>query len=412
MLFSAFFSGLEIAFISANKLRLELDKKQGSAGAGIISMFARNQGQYITTMLVGNNAALVIYGYLMELELNPLILSFNITSGFAILLIQTLISTLIILVTAEFLPKTIFRINPNKSLNVFSVPLLLVYIILYPIAKVTMMISSFILRVVFKAKLDREQEIRVFSAIDLDNIIEQSMDEGQPDDKLEHDVRLFQNALDFTNVKLRHCIIPRNEIVALEIDSSVEELKAKFIETGFSKILIYQESIDNIIGFAACQDLFHEPENIKSMLQKLIIVPETMTANRLFNAFMKQHKSMALVVDEFGGTSGIVTIEDIIEEIFGEIEDEHDNSDLREEQISDKEFIFAGRLEIDYINGKYGLDIPEDEEFETLAGYILHYHKEIPEEKETIFIDKFEFEILKIIRPKIETIRLKVIDNR
>ncbi len=411
MLFSAFFSGLEIAFISSNKLRLELDKKQGTTGAGIISFLSKNQGQYITTMLVGNNAALVIYGYLMAIELNPIIESLDIKSEFAILLIQTVISTLIILVAAEFLPKTIFRINPNKSLNLFALPLLLVYIVLYPVAKVTMFISSFILRFVFKAKVDNNEELLVFSAIDLDNIIEQSIDDSQSDDNLEHDVKLFQNALDFTNVKLRECIIPRNEIVALEIDSSIEKLKSTFIETGFSKILIYEESIDNIIGYASSKDLFNKPNDIKSMLQKLIIVPETMTAQRLFNAFMKQHKSMALVVDEFGGTSGIVTIEDIMEEIFGEIEDEHDSSDLREEQISENEFIFAGRLEIDYINSKYGLDIPEDEEFETLAGYILHYHNEIPEENEIIVIDNFECKILKLISPKIELIGLKKIDS-
>ncbi len=379
MLFSAFFSGLEIAFVSSNKLRLELDKKQGNTGAKIVSFFSKNPGQYITTMLVGNNAALVIYGYLMAVELNPVIMSFNITSEYAILLIQTIVSTLIILITAEFL--------------------------------VTMIISSFILRVVFKAKDNDEQELMVFSAIDLDNIIEQSIDDNQADDEIEHDVRLFQNALDFNNVKLRECIIPRNEIVALEVGSSVNELKEKFIETGFSKILIYEENIDNIIGYATSKDLFHNPDNIRSMLQKLIIVPETMAANRLFNAFMKQHKSMALVVDEFGGTSGIVTIEDIIEEIFGEIEDEHDYSDLREEQLSENEFILAGRLEIDYINSKYGLDIPEDEEFETIAGYILHYHKKIPEEKEQIRIDNFEFEILKIISPKIELIKLRVIEE-
>lgn len=411
MLFSAFFSGLEIAFVSSNKLRLELDKKQGNTGAKIISFLSTNPGQYITTMLVGNNAALVIYGYLMALELNPVLISLGVSSELAILIIQTIISTLIILVVAEFLPKTVFRVNPNKSLNIFSIPLLIVYLILYPISKITMTISSFILRFVFKAEVDKKEKLMVFSAIDLDNIIEQSIDDNQAEDEIEHDVKLFQNALDFSKVKLRECIIPRNEITALEINSSVKKLRETFIETGFSKILIYKENIDNIIGYAQSKDLFDKPESIKSMLKKLIIVPETMSANRLFNAFMKQRKSMALVVDEFGGTSGIVTTEDIMEEIFGEIEDEHDSSDLKEQQISETEFVFSGRVEIDYINNKYGLNIPEDQEFETLAGYILHYHEEIPEENEVILLDNYEFSILEIVSPKIELVKMKILKD-
>lgn len=411
LLFSAFFSGLEIAFISANKLRIELDKKQGSYGSKIVSFLTKNPGQYITTMLVGNNAALVIYGYLMALELTPLIMAININSEFAILIIQTVISTLIILVTAEFLPKTLFRINPNKSLNIFSLPVVIIYVLLFPIAKITMAISSFLLQLFFKAKINGQQEKVVFSAIDLDHIIDQSKDENNYEDEIEHDVKLFQNALDFSKVKLRECIIPRNEIIALELNSPIEKLKEKFIETGFSKILIYKETIDNIIGYVQSTDLFHNPNNISSMLKGLVIVPETMTASKLFNSFMKEHKSIALVVDEFGGTSGIVTIEDIIEEIFGEIEDEHDSSDLKDEQLSDKEFIFSGRLEIDYINEKYNLNIPEEEEFETIAGYILHYHEEIPVESEKITVRNFEFEILKMDGPKIELIRTVILDK-
>jgi len=409
LLFSAFFSGLEIAFISANKLRIELDKKQGSYGSKMVSFLTKNPGQYITTMLVGNNAALVIYGYLMAVELTPLIISLNINSEIAILIIQTILSTLIILVTAEFLPKTLFRINPNKILNVFSLPVVIIYVLLYPVAKVTMTISSFLLQVFFKAKINEKQEKVVFSAIDLDHIIDQSIDETKDEDELEHDIKLFQNALDFSKVKLRECIIPRNEIIALELNNPVEKLKEKFIETGFSKILIYKDTIDNIIGYVQSTKLFHNPENISSMLKNLAIVPETMTASKLLNSFMKEHKSIALVVDEFGGTSGIVTIEDIIEEIFGEIEDEHDSTDFKEEQISETEFIFSGRLEIDYINEKYNLNIPGKEEFETIAGYILHYYEEIPNEGEKIRIDKFEFDILKILSPKIELIKVKLL---
>ncbi len=411
LLFSAFFSGLEIAFVSANKLRLELDKKQGGYGSKIVSFLTKSPSQYITTMLVGNNAALVIYGYLMALELTPLINAINITSEFAILIIQTIISTLIILVTAEFLPKTLFRINPNKSLNVFSLPTITIYVLLFPVAKIIMLISSFLLHIFFKVKINDKQEKVVFSAIDLDHIIDQSKDENNYEDEIEHDVKLFQNALDFSKVKLRECIIPRNEVIALELNSPVEKLKEKFIETGFSKILVYKEGIDNIIGYVQSTDLFHNPTNISSMLKSLIIVPETMAASKLFNSFMKEHKSIALVVDEFGGTSGIVTIEDIIEEIFGEIEDEHDSSDLKEEQLSDNEFIFSGRLEIDYINEKYNLNIPEEEEFETIAGYILHYHEEIPVESEKITINNFVLEILKMDGPKIELIKVLCLDR-
>lgn len=405
LVFSAFFSGLEIAFVSTNKLRVELDKRQGSYGSKIVSFLTKNPGQYITTMLVGNNAALVIYGYLMAIELTPLITAINITSEFAILIIQTIFSTLIILVTAEFLPKTLFRINPNKSLNVLSLPVVVVYVLLYPVAKTTMIISSVLLQLFFRAKINNKQEQVVFSAIDLDHIIDQSKDENKHVDEIEHDIKLFQNALDFSKVKLRECIIPRNEIVALELNSPVEKLKEKFIETGFSKILVYKESIDNIIGYVQSTDLFHHPHNISSMLKNLLIVPETMTANKLFNSFIREHKSMALVVDEFGGTSGIVTIEDVIEEIFGEIEDEHDSSDFKEEQLTENEFIFSGRLEIDYLNEKYDLEIPDEEEFETIAGYILQYHEEIPVEGEKIFIDHFEFEILEMAGPKIELIK-------
>lgn len=362
-------------------------------------------------MLVGNNAALVVYGQLMEGELKPLVQSIGISSDTAILILQTIISTLIILVTAEFLPKTLFRINPNRSLSIFSVPVALFYGILYPITKITMLISSLLLRVFFKTKISDEKEKVVFSAIDLDHIIDLSKTESTEEDDLEHDIKLFQNALDFSKVKLRECYIPRNEVVAVELNSPIDTLKDKFIETGYSKILIYKDTIDNIIGYAQSTDLFHCPENISSMLINLMIVPETMTANKLLNSFMKEHKSIALVVDEFGGTSGIVTIEDIMEEIFGEIEDEHDSTDFKEEVISDHEFIFSGRLEIDYLNEKYNFNIPEEEEFETLAGYILHYHEEIPTEGEKIFINNFEFEILEVDGPKIETIKMTILSE-
>jgi len=411
LILSAFFSGLEIAFVSSNKLRIELDKKHGRFSANIVSYFIKNPGQYISTMLVGNNIALVIYGILMTIELTPL-LSYITNSETVILILQTIISTLIILVTAEFLPKTIFRINPNKVLNLFAVPLIFFYALLYPIAKFTVLISSLIMKLFAKVDInDKNKSQVVFGKIDLDHIIDQSKNNDKPEANIEHDIKLFQNALDFSNIKLRECIVPRNEILALEINNSIDRLKKKFIETSFSKILIYKETIDNVIGFVKSSDLFQNPKNISSMLRELLIVPETMSAHKLLNSFMKEHKSIALVVDEFGGTAGIVTIEDIIEEIFGEIEDEHDSIELIDKQINDKEFIFSGRIEIDYINEKYNLSIPESDDYETIAGYILTNHEKIPLENEKIYIDKFEIEITNINTPKIKLLKLKVLSS-
>ncbi len=404
--FSAFFSGMEIAFVSANKLRIELDKKQGSFASRIVDIFMHNRGQYIATMLVGNNIALVIYGILMaELLENPLIELLG-HSEMIVLLAQTIISTLIILVTAEFLPKTLFRINPNRILNLFSFPVLIVYYILFPISKFTMWISSFLLKSILGVDIKEEPEKNVFGKVDLDHIIDASQAKNETKEEIEHDIKLFQNALDFSKIKLRECVVPRTELIALEINSSISKLKQKFIETGLSKILIYEETIDNIIGYVQSSDLFHNPKDIRSMLKSLIIVPETMPAQKLLNKFMKQQKNIALIVDEFGGTAGIVTTEDIIEEIFGEIEDEHDTSELQETKINENEFIFAGRLEIDYLNEKYNLNIPESEDYETIAGFILHFHEEIPNENDLIEIKPFKFHILKVESPRIELVKL------
>ncbi|RLD61461.1 MAG: hemolysin [Bacteroidetes bacterium] len=398
---------MEIAFVSANKLRIELDKKQGIFASRIVRIFTNNQGQYISTMLVGNNIALVIYGVVMAGVLEPVIMKYT-NSGMIILFTQTIISTLIILVTAEFLPKTLFRINPNKILNFFSVPVLLIYYLLYPISKFTIWISSFLLKLVLKVDINEDKEQTVFGKVDLDNIIDVSQPEIEIKGDIEHDIKLFQNALDFSKIKLRECVVPRTELIALEIESSIKKLKQKFIESGLSKILIYKETIDNIIGYVQSPDLFHNPKDISSMIKSLIIVPETMPANKLLNTFMKKQKSIALIVDEFGGTAGIVTIEDIMEEIFGEIEDEHDSVELQETKINDNEYIFSGRLEIDHINEKYAIEIPESEEYETIAGFILYHYEQIPYENDQINIKPFEFEILKVDRPRIELIKLTI----
>ncbi len=404
--FSAFFSGMEIAFVSANKLRIELDKKQGSLASRIIDIFMHNRGQYIATMLVGNNIALVIYGILMAELLEKPLQNIIGDSEMLVLLAQTVLSTLIILVTAEFLPKTLFRINPNKVLNLFSLPVLLIYYLLFPIAKLTIWISSFLLKIILGVDIKEEPEKNVFGKVDLDHIIEASQPDEETKEEIEHDIKLFQNALDFSKIKLRECVVPRTELIALEINSSIDKLKQKFIETGLSKILIYEESIDNIIGYVQSSDLFHNPKDIRSMLKSLIIAPETMPAQKLLNKFMKEQKNIALIVDEFGGTAGIVTTEDIIEEIFGEIEDEHDSTELQETQINENEYIFAGRLEIDYLNEKYQLDIPESEDYETIAGFILHHYEEIPNENDVVDIDPFQFIILKVDNPRIELVKL------
>jgi CBS domain containing-hemolysin-like protein len=407
VLFSAFFSGMEIAFITANKLRLEVDRKKGNFPSGIINIFTKNQSQYIATMLVGNNVALVVYGIFMAILLEPVIIGFGVSPGGWLLFIQTMISTLLILFTAEFLPKTLFRINPNFILSVFALPVMLFYILLYPIAKFSIWLSNNVLRGILKVDLTENSPDPVFGKLDLDNLVSEIHDDGEQKEQVDTEIRIFQNALEFSDVKLRDCMIPRTEIVALEINDTIENLKEKFIESGLSRILIYKETIDHIIGFINSSELFKNPKTIKSKLVQLPIVPESMAANRMLEVFMKEHKNIAVVVDEFGGTSGMVTIEDIIEEIFGEIEDEHDNVQLDERVISENEFVFSGRLEIDYINEKYKLNIPETEDYNTIAGYIFSNHQSVPEQNQIVRIHSFIIKILKVSQTKIELVNLK-----
>jgi len=410
LIFSAFFSGMEIAFISSNKLRIELDKKQKLYPSQIISIFIKNPGQYIATMLVGNNIALVIFGIIMAIILKPFIIKFS-SNEIAILIIQTIISTVIILFTAEFLPKALFMIRPNIALNIFSPPVLFFYIIFYPITKIIIWISNFLLKFLFNIKINKQQGKNVFGKVDLDNLINEGHSELKMDNQIEHNVKIFQNALDFSKVKLRECMVPRTEITALELNNSIEELKQKFIETGFSRIIIYKVNIDNIIGYINSKKLFEKPKNIKSKLVRVLIVPETMAANKLLSLFIKEKKSIAIVVDEFGGTAGMVTIEDIIEEIFGEIEDEHDVIELEEKQINENEFVFSGRLEIDYLNNKYNLNIPETGDYETIAGFILYHYESIPKINETITIDSFIFKILKVTNTRLGLVNLKKLNK-
>lgn len=408
MIFSAFFSGMEIAFVTSNKLRIELDRKQGVFGSQFIQVFTGNPGQYIATMLIGNNVALVIYGLFFSRLLSPLLTPL-IGSDLAVLILNTLISTALILLMSEFLPKTIFIISPNFFLKLLSIPAMFFFVIFYPISKVTLSASNIFIRIFFGIKGDkREQENLVFSRVDLDHFVNfsnQGTEESQPDHQ---NIRIFRNALDFSNVKLRECMVPRTEIDAIEARSKVADLKERFIETGHSRILVYQNSIDNITGYFELKDIFKDPPDIISCVRKLAIVPETMAANKLLKLFFDEKKNVALVVDEFGGTSGMVTIEDILEEIVGDIEDEHDTYELTEKVISPTEYIFSGRLEIDYINETYNLDLPEKDDYETLAGMILFYHGSIPVCNETIRIRNFVFRVIRVTTTRLELVNLKI----
>lgn len=408
ILFSAFFSGMEIAFVSSNKLRIELDKKQGVFGSEIIKIFTKNPGQYIATMLIGNNIALVIYGLFFSRLLNPL-LTPVLGSDLLTLIVNTVISTAIILFIAEFLPKTVFILAPNSFLKTLSLPTLFFFWLFYPISKFTLGVSNLLIRLFLGSKSSgRAKEDIVFGKVDLDhfvNLSKQSVEESEPD---HHNIRIFQNALDFSNVKLRECMVPRTEIEAIEASSGIDELKDRFIETQHSRILVYEETIDNIIGYFELKDIYKNPATIKESLRKLAIVPETMAANRLLKTFVEQKKNIALVVDEFGGTSGMVTIEDVMEEIVGDIEDEHDVNELTEKVIGNNEYLLSGRLEIDYLNEKYGLLLPEEDDYETLAGMILYYYGSIPGQNDVIKIGKYLLRMNKVTSTRIEIVSLKV----
>jgi CBS domain containing-hemolysin-like protein len=408
IIFCAFFSGMEIAFITANKLRIELDRKQGEFGSKIIKIFTNNPGQYIATMLIGNNVALVVYGLFFSRLLGP-VLTPLIGSDLVVIIVNTVISTAIILLVAEFLPKTVFKVSPNFFLKLLSLPAMFFYYLFYPVSKLTLAASNLFIRIFFGIRSDKkEQENLVFSKVDLDHFVNFSQQTTEKTEPYQHNIRIFQNALDFSNVKLRECMVPRTEIDAIECRSRVAELKERFIETGHSRILVYQNSIDNIIGYFELKDIFKDPPDIMSCVRKLAIVPETMAANKLLKLFFDEKKNVALVVDEFGGTSGMVTIEDILEEIVGDIEDEHDVNELTEKTISDKEYVFSGRLEIDYLNEKYHLDLPEEDDYETLAGMILYYHGSIPANNDIIRIRNFVFRVLRVTPTRLELVNLKI----
>jgi len=411
ILFSAFFSGMEIAFITANKLRIELDKKQNIIYSKLISLYTQNPAQFIATLLIGNNLALVIYGIAFARLLHPF-LDFYLPDSL-VLLAQTLISTIIILATAEYLPKMFFRLNPNGLLKFFTIPISFFYFLFYPVTRITMGISKIVLKVFLNEEINNVNEKIVFSRIDLHHFVNESENSSvsQNKEEIDNEVKLFRNALDFSKVKLREIMVPRTEMVVLDIHSSVDELRQKFIETGYSRILFYSENIDNIVGYIHHSVIFANPDSITSNLSKVLIVPETMPASKLLSKFIQQRLSIAIVVDEFGGTSGMVTSEDILEEIFGEIEDEHDTVYLIEKQVAPDEFVISGRVELDELNEKFNLDFPENENYETLAGFILFHYESIPKINTVINIGQYRFKILKATNTKIELVHLNILDN-
>ena len=407
ILLSAFFSGMEIAFVSANKMHIELEKKRAGFIPKILSKITQKSSKFITTMLVGNNIALVIYSYYMGIFL----LRFLPTDGwndFSILLVQTVISTVIILITAEFLPKAIFRIYSNEVLKLFAVPAYVFYNLFHFFSEFITLISDFFLKVFFKTNAE-EQQIE-FSKEELGYYINEQLETGNDDDEMDSEIQIFQNALIFQNVKAREVMVPRTEIKSVEIHETVTNLKNLFIETGLSKILVYKGSLDDVVGYVNAFELFKKPKTIKSILLPIEVVPESMMINDILNTLMKKRKSVAVVVDEYGGTSGMITVEDIVEELFGEIEDEHDSQVFLEEKIDDKKYNFSARLEIDYINEEYNLNIPKSEAYETLGGFIIEHTENIPDENEVIEIENFEFKIQKMSGAKIDEISLKIND--
>ncbi len=406
LIFSAFFSGMEIAFVSANKMHIEIEKKKDTFLAEILTRLTKKPSKFITTMLVGNNISLVVYGYFMG-ELLMRLLAPYIANDFTILLVQTIVSTIIILVTAEFMPKAIFRIYANETLKIFAIPVYIFYLFIYFISDFIIFISDFILRVFFNIKQDQVQ--LVFSKAELGNFITEQLESTE--DEMDAEIQIFQNALEFHNVRAREAMIPRTEIVAVELHETLRNLKQLFVETGYSKIMVYNNSFDDIIGYVHVFDMFQKPKNIRSILMPIEIVPETMMINDILNELIKKSKSVAIVIDEYGGTSGLITVEDIIEELFGDIEDEHDTVTFLEEKMGPFEYKFSTRLEVDYINETYDLNLKEDNSYETLGGLIMDHTEKIPELNEVIVIDHFEFTILKVSASKIEEVKLKILST-
>ncbi len=408
MVFSAFFSGMEIAFVSSNRLRAEMDREKNGLSQQALDIFYAHPSNFISTMLVGNNIALVVYGILFAQIFDATL--FAPLSDGARVTCDTLLSTVVVLFTGEFLPKTIFKSNPNGLLTFFAIPAFVCYIILYPVSRFSTALSRGLLRL-FGVRLPKETEGKEFTKVDLDYLVQSSIDNAKDDTEIEDEVELFHNALDFADTKVRDCMVPRTEIDAIDIeDCTLEELKNKFIDSGHSKIVVYRDDIDHIIGYIHSSELFKQIADISKHIQQMPYVPETMAARKLMHIFLQQKKSLGVVVDEFGGTSGIVSLEDIVEEITGDIEDEHDNQKYVAKQLADGDFILSARLEIEKVNELFDLGLPESDDYMTVGGLILHEYQSFPKLNEVVRIGHFEFKIIKNTMTKIELVKLKVIE--
>lgn len=406
MVFSAFFSGMEIAFVSSNRMLAEMERGKNGMSQKAIAFFYRHPNNFVSTMLVGNNIALVIYGILFAQIFDATLFS-SLGDGERVTA-DTLASTVVVLFTGEFIPKLIFKSNPNRMLSLFALPAMICYILLYPISRFATFLSKYMLRIVGIRMVAAKDETE-FSKVDLDYLVQSSIDNAKNEDEIEDEVKIFHNALDFSETKVRDCMVPRTEIEAVDIDDcTAEDLKNIFIETGFSKIVVYKNDIDHVVGYIHSSEMFHDTSQWKEHIRTLPFVPETMTAQKLMHIFLQQKRSLAIVVDEFGGTSGLVSLEDIVEEIFGDIEDEHDSNNYVAKKTDTGEYVLSARLEIEKVNEMFGIDLPESDEYMTVGGLILHEYQSFPKLNEIVVIDKFEFKIIKSTMTKIELVKLKI----
>ncbi|MBR0118389.1 MAG: HlyC/CorC family transporter [Prevotella sp.] len=405
MVFSAFFSGMEIAFVASNRMLAEMDKEKNQLSQWCISLFYKHPNDFVSTMLVGNNISLVVYGILIARLFDATIFK-GMSAGITVPA-DTILSTIIVLFTGEFLPKTLFKNLPNKLLTIFALPAYLCYILLWPISKFATFLSRVLMRIV-GVKIDKQQDEEVFSKVDLDYLVQSSIDNAENDDEINEEVKIFQNALDFSETKVRDCMVPRTEIDAVPEDCDIMHLNQKFIESGHSKIVVYKEDIDHVIGYIHSSEMFRKPDDWRKDIRTMPFVPETMSAQKMMQIFLQQKKSLGVVVDEFGGTSGVVSLEDIVEEIFGDIEDEHDSVNYVAKKTADGEYLLSARLEIDKVNEMFGLELPESDEYMTVGGLILHEYQSFPKLNEVVRIGQFQFKIIKNTMTKIELVKLFV----
>ncbi|MBQ8456546.1 MAG: HlyC/CorC family transporter [Prevotella sp.] len=414
MVFSAFFSGMEIAFVSSNRLRAEMDREKNGPSQRAIAYFYQHPNTFVSTMLVGNNIALVVYGILFARIFDATLFS-SLSAGLRVTA-DTLLSTMIVLFTGEFLPKTIFKANPNSMLTFFAVPAWICYVLLFPISRFAAQLSRGLMRL-FGVKIPKEEQDKEFSKVDLDYLVQSSIDNAKNEDEIEDEVKIFHNALDFSETKVRDCMVPRTEIEAVDMeDCTMEQLENRFVESGHSKMVVYRDDIDHIIGYVHSSDLFRlspkangqQLNDNSQLVREMPYVPETMAASKLMHIFLQQKKSLAVVIDEFGGTSGLVSLEDIVEEIFGDIEDEHDNTQYVAKELGDGEYMLSARLEIEKVNELFDVGLPESDDYMTVGGLILHEYQSFPKLNEVVKIGRFEFKIIKNTMTKIELVRLKV----